>query len=61
MGKLGESAAAVVEEHLFVCAYCRSRLKRIDEFVRACRVAMLRLKHEPEMYSERFYRLLRRL
>jgi anti-sigma factor RsiW len=39
LGRLDESDAAPVEEHLLTCAECRERLAQWDEYARAMRAA----------------------
>jgi hypothetical protein len=39
MGRLGESEVAEVEEHLLLCEICQEELTRVDEFLKAFRVA----------------------
>jgi hypothetical protein len=47
LGKLDESEAAPIEEHLFVCHECQDRLAVTDDYIRTLRLAAPRLKPEP--------------
>jgi hypothetical protein len=47
MGKLTEPHLEQVEEHLFVCESCRTRLAEVDAFVSATRAALRQLREVP--------------
>jgi hypothetical protein len=47
MGKLTDPDLEQVEEHLFVCDSCRTRLAETDAFVSAMRAALHQLRDEP--------------
>ncbi len=47
MGKLPESEAGPLEEHLLVCAECQDRLQQSDAFVAATRAAARKLRAQP--------------
>jgi hypothetical protein len=51
MGKLPESEAAPLEEHLLTCHACQDRLEHIDTFIHAAKTATakLKLQHEPSL------------
>jgi len=46
MGRLSAEQAGRVEEHLLICARCRSRLVRIEEIVRLIRHALRQCMEE---------------
>lgn len=39
MGRLPDEPAAEIEEHLLLCEQCQQRLERVDDFIRAFRIA----------------------
>lgn len=39
MGRLQDESAAELEEHLLLCEQCQQRLERVDDFIRAFRIA----------------------
>ncbi len=61
MGRLREAEMCPLELHLLLCRRCRRRLARTDDFIRAARSAMLRMKDEPGVFTRRLARLLSRV
>ena len=61
MGRLREADACPLELHLLLCRRCRRRMARTDDFIRAARSAMRRLKNQPGAFTRRFSRLLARV
>lgn len=47
MGRLREETAAELEEHLLLCEQCQERLERVDDFIRAFRIASNRTAASP--------------
>jgi anti-sigma factor RsiW len=43
MGRLSESEAAPVEEHLLICDECRERAERLDTYRRALQAALIQI------------------
>jgi len=50
-GRLSDSKAAVLEEHILVCALCRGALAQTDDYIRLMKFAASRPLHMPQRRS----------
>src|SRR5215210_124744 len=58
LGKLDESAAAPIEEHVLVCHECQDRLAAADDYIHTLKAALPALPPERvEQPSRRFWQL----